>query len=156
MNQVAFSYLDQGMFMEAIQMDEEMLAMDPNFAAARWNLGIIHIRRGRLAEAIDELRQSVELSGRMPPILAVLAYAYAKSGDEANALAILVDLEDLRRSPTRGYASSVLIASVYEGLGQTEHAFGWLEQAFRQVSPNCKTPDVIRPMIIFRVTQTAV
>jgi TolB-like protein/Tfp pilus assembly protein PilF len=130
MNLVAFSYLDREMYAEAMQMDEEMLAMDPNFAAARWNLGVIHMRQGNFAEAIGELTQSVERSGRMPPTLAVLAYAYAKSGDEANALAILAELEGLRGSPTRSYASPVLIAYVYAGLGKTEDAFIWLEQAF--------------------------
>jgi adenylate cyclase len=129
MNLVAFSYLGQGMYAEAMQMDEEMLAMDPNFSPAHWNRGIVHLRQGHAGEAIAELTQAVELSGRIPPTLAVLAYAYAKSGDAANALAILAELEGLRGSPTRGYASPVLIAYVYAGLGKTDDAFIWLEQA---------------------------
>ena len=132
MNLVAFTYFDQEMFAEAIQMDEEMLAMNPGFAAAHWNLGIIHMLHGRFKEAIEELSQSVEYSGEMPPTLAIQAYAYAKSGDEANALSILAGLESRRESPDRGYASPVLIAYVYEGLGKTEDAFNWLEKAFME------------------------
>jgi hypothetical protein len=63
----------------------------------------------------------------MVPALAIQAFAYAKSGDEKNALAILAELESRRQSPGRGYASPVLIACVYEGLGQTEDALKWLE-----------------------------
>jgi len=129
MNLVAFTYLDQGMYSEAIQMDEEMLAMNPNFGPAHWNLGLVHMLNGRYQQALGELRLSVEQSGRMPPTLAVMAYAYAKSGDEASALVILAELESMRESPTRGYASPVQIASVYEGLGKTEEALNWLEQA---------------------------
>jgi len=132
MNLVAFAYLDQEMFAEAIQMDEEMLAMNPGFAAAHWNLGIIHMLHGRFEEAIEELGQSVEYSGGIPPTLAIQAYAYAKSGDEANALSILAELESRRESPGSSYASAVLIAYVYEGLGKTEDAFNWLEKAFME------------------------
>ena len=132
MNLVAFTYLGQGMFAEAIQMDEEILAMNPGFAAAHWNLGIIHMLHGRFEESIEELSQSVEYSGGMPPTLAMQAYAYAKLGDEANALAILAVLESRRDSPGHGYAPPVLIAYVYEGLGRTEDALEWLEKAITE------------------------
>ena len=132
MNLVAFTYVDQQMFAEAIQMDEEMLAMDPSFAAAYWNLGIIHILQGRFEQAIDKLSQAVEYSGGMPSTLAMQAYAYAKSGDEARALEILAELENRRETPGRGYISPVLIAYVYEGLSKTEDAFNWLETAINE------------------------
>jgi adenylate cyclase len=129
MNLVAFAYLDQGKFAEATQMDEEMLAMDPNFAAAHWNRGVIHILQGQFDEALEDLGQAVEYSGGMPSTLAVQAHAYARSGDEANALAVLTGLLDRRESPGPGYVSPLQIAYVYEGLGRTEDALAWLEQA---------------------------
>lgn len=132
MNLVAFTYLNQGMFAEAIQMDQEILAMDPGFAAAHWNLGVIHMLHGRFEEAIEELDQSVEYSGGMPPTLAIQAYTHTRSGDEATALAILAELEVRRKSPERGYVSPMLIASVYEGLGRTDEALNWLEQAITE------------------------
>lgn len=129
MNLVAFRYLDQKMFTEAIEMDKEMFALDPNFGPAHWNLGIVRMLSGRYGEALGELSLAVEYSGRLPPTLAVLAHAYAKSGDEANALTLLAELESLRESPGRGYGSPLLIAYVYEGLGKTEEALNWLERA---------------------------
>ncbi|MFC1720344.1 FlgO family outer membrane protein [Pseudomonadota bacterium] len=132
MNLVAFTYVGQGLFAEAIQMDQEMLAMDPGFAAAHWNLGVIHMLNGRFEEAIEELGQSVQYSGGMASTLAIQAYAYAKSGDETAALAILAELEGRRASPNHGYVSPVLIACVYEGLGRTDKALNWLEQAITE------------------------
>jgi serine/threonine-protein kinase len=132
MNLVAFNYLNQHMFTEAIQMDEEMIAMDSNFAAAHWNLGIIHTLQGRFEQAIDELTQAVEFSGGIPSALAMQAYAYVKSGDEASALEILAELKSRRETPNRGYVSPVLIAHVYAGLGKTEDALNWLEKAIME------------------------
>jgi TolB-like protein/Tfp pilus assembly protein PilF len=129
MNSVAFKYLMQGMYSKALQMDEKMVSMDPNFVAAYWNRGIIHILHGRFEEAIDSLEPAVELSGRMPPALAALAYAYAKSGDERPAVAILDELKGLAGHPGRGYAPPLFIAYVYEGLGRAEDALGWLDKA---------------------------
>jgi len=68
----------------------------------------------------------------MPSPLAIQAYAYAKSGDEAKALEILAGLEARRETPGRGYVSPVLIACVYQGLGRTDEALIWLEQAITE------------------------
>jgi adenylate cyclase len=132
MNSVAFKYLTRGMYAEAEKMAEKMIAMDPGFTAAYWNLGIIQMLRGRYEAAIDYLTQSVERSGHLPPSLAMLAYAYAKSGDERKALAILEELKSLREQPGPGYAPPLLIAYVYEGLGRVGDALDWLDKAVEE------------------------
>jgi len=129
MNLVAFTYLDRQMFAEAIRMDEEMIAMDSTFAAAHWNLGIIHTLHERYEQAEAALAKAVEYSGGLPSSLAMQAYACARSGDDARALEILAELESRKDSAARGYVAPVLIAHVYEGLGNTEAAINWLEQA---------------------------
>jgi TolB-like protein/Tfp pilus assembly protein PilF len=129
MNLVAFAYLDQGMFDQALGMDEEMLAMDPDFAAAHWNRGVIHMLNGRFAEALEDLGQAAEYSDGMPSTLAAQAHALARTGNEAEALAIVTELESRGDSPGRGYASPVLIAYAYEGLGKKEEVFNWLNRA---------------------------
>jgi serine/threonine-protein kinase len=132
MNLVAFRYLDLQRYADAIRMDEEMIALNPQFSAAYWNLGIVRMLQGNFEEAIAGFTRSVEYSGRMPPTLAFLAYAFARSGDEESASAILAELEALRESPEKGYASPLLIAMVCEGLGRKEDALDWLDQAVRE------------------------
>jgi len=129
MNLVAFIYFSQDMFAEAIRMDEEIIAMDPTFAPAHWNLGIIQTLQGRYDQAADALAKSVEYSGGLSSTLAMQAYALGKSGDEAGALEVLAELLSYRESRDRGYVAPVLIAHVYEGLGKTEDAIEWLEKA---------------------------
>ena len=132
MNSVAFKYLVRGMYAEAIRMDEEMIAMDPNFAAAYWNLGVIHMLHGRFDIAINKFSSAAERSGGMPPSVALLAYAYAKSGDTTKAMAILEGLMNLRKDPQTGYAPPFLVAYIHEGLGNTDAALDWLELAMEE------------------------
>jgi len=113
-------------------MDQEMLAMEPNFPAAHWNRGVIHMLHGQYEEALEDLALAVEYSGGMPSTLAIQAHALAKTGKESEALAIVVELEGRRGSTGRGYASPTLIAYVYEGLGRIEDALDWLEQAVEE------------------------
>jgi hypothetical protein len=65
----------------------------------------------------------------MPSTLAAQAHALARTGNEAEALAIVAELESRGKSPGRGYASPVLIAYAYEGLGKKEEVFNWLNRA---------------------------
>jgi len=53
---------------------------------------------------------------RYGPTLAILAHAHAKSGDQESALAILAELEELRESPDRGYASPAVTAALMKGI----------------------------------------
>jgi adenylate cyclase len=132
MSAVAFNYFSRGMFEEAIEMDKEMLALDPGFAAAHFNLGLVHMFNQRFEAAIGEFTVSVELSGEMPSMLGALAYTYAKSGDVPQALIILEKLKSLREQSPHGYSPAFQIAYVYEGLGRTEDALDWLDKAFEE------------------------
>ena len=60
---------------------------------------------------------------------ALLAYTYAKSGQNGKATEILKDLQ--RSSKTR-YVSPYLVAIIYTGLGQKERALAQLERAFQE------------------------
>jgi adenylate cyclase len=132
MNRIAFTYFTQGMFEEAIRMDEEMLALNPEFAPAHWNLGIVDIALGRYQQAIESLGRSVEYSDGIPSTLAAQAHALARAGDRAQARAILAQLEHGSGHTGRGYAPPLLIAYVHEGLGDTEETFAWLERAISE------------------------
>ena len=68
----------------------------------------------------------------MPPSVALLAYAYAKSGDTTKAMAILEGLMNLRKDPQTGYAPPFLVAYIHEGLGNTDAALDWLELAMEE------------------------
>ena len=55
--------------------------------------GLVSLDAGRLADAVDAFRRSVELSGGLPPMLGGLGLALAKSGDVPGARALLEGIE---------------------------------------------------------------
>ncbi len=81
---------------------------------------------GRHDEAIANLEQAVDLSGGTTLTRASLAHGLALGGRDAEARALLAIL--IEQSSTR-YVSPFLVALVWIGLGERDHAFEWLEKA---------------------------
>ncbi|MEE8550276.1 MAG: hypothetical protein V3T08_03375, partial [Gemmatimonadota bacterium] len=79
-------------------------------------------------EAIAAYRRAFELSdgflGR-----AELGHVYGAMGRRAEALEMLEELEEEAKV---GYVAPVQFAIVHAGLGNTDSAFVWLEEAYRQ------------------------
>lgn len=132
---VAMRHFSLGNLEEAKKTADRMVELDPDFAPAHWVMGLVNMVDGRYETAIEELTQSVELSGGIPSTLAALAYANAKSGNTSQALELLEQLKSLGGLPQRGPAPALQIAYVYEGLGRNEDALDWLDQAFEQRDP---------------------
>ncbi len=103
-----------------------MLRADPAFAGARVTLGRVYVEQGRLAEAVGEFQQAVELRGRNALDVAYLAYAYAVAGQESEAQRLLVELEGRSR---REHVPPTVLAMVHMGLGEDERAFDHLDRA---------------------------
>jgi hypothetical protein len=78
------------------------------------------------AEAIAAFRQAAALNG--PRDSAQLAYAYAVTGERAEAERVLRDL--LHGAPPGGGTLPHHIAMAYAGLGYRDAAFAWLERGY--------------------------
>ena len=104
------------------------LELDPNFAGALQELGFALEDQSRFEEAIAAYRRAFELSdgflGR-----AELGHVYGAMGRRAEALEMLEELEEEAKV---GYVAPVQFAIVHAGLGNTDSAFVWLEEAYRQ------------------------
>ncbi len=111
---------------EAVTQLQQVLRADPAFAGARVTLGRVYVEQGRLAEAVGEFQQAVELRGRNALDVAYLAYAYAVAGQESEAQRLLVELEGRSR---REHVPPTVLAMVHMGLGQDERAFDHLDRA---------------------------
>jgi serine/threonine-protein kinase len=90
-------------------------------------LGFLRERQGRLEEAILSWQKAVQYSDRLPTFLAVLGYGYGKSGQTDKAHEILKELELKSRN---GHVAAMDISKVYAGLGDTDRAFAFLEEAY--------------------------
>ena len=108
-----------------------MLDGTPEFAAARWTLGLAELERGRHEEAIDHLRQTVRLTAENPARLAELGYAYGRAGRAEDAARVLAQLEGLAH---RRRVSSADLALVELGLGHRDAALDLLDKAYSERS----------------------
>ena len=101
------------------------IEMDPNFGTARSYLGLVYEALGEHEQAIAQLERARELMD-LPMVLANLAHAYAVSGRQREARALLAELE---AATTSRFLSPFFAAAVYAGLGQADRAFEYLDTA---------------------------
>jgi tetratricopeptide (TPR) repeat protein len=114
---------------EAIEEYRKALEMDPNFFWTHYLLGLAYAQQARFLPAIEQFRRAVSLSEGTTKVLGPLGHAYAMSGQRAEALRLLDQLEELAGQK---YVSSYAIALIHVGLGEKERALERLRQAYRE------------------------
>jgi tetratricopeptide (TPR) repeat protein len=124
---LATQYRSTGRYDRAIEQLRTVLELDPNFALAHQGLGKTYERMGLWKLAIDEFQNSDALAHDSES-LASLGHAYGASGDRAAALKIT---EQLSQRPPGNYVSPYDMAAVFAGLGDSDKAFAYLDQAYR-------------------------
>ncbi len=116
---------------EAIHELRSVLEVNPDDPLALWDLGTALIDKNQPRDAIPVLEKDLPLSNRSPGVIGALIRAYALAGRRNEALRLLAELQG------RGKAGSVpasAFVNAYLGLGETDQAFAWLEQAYREHS----------------------
>ena len=126
---VAIYYLNARQYDQAIELFRKALEMDPNYAWAHTNLGRASVQKEVYKEAIAELENGLALNPQLrPKFEASLAYAYAVSGNKAEAQKILAELKERAKE---NYVAPDYFAIIYTGLGEKDRAFEWLEKAYK-------------------------
>lgn len=103
-----------------------LLEAYPEFSFGRFFLGQTQIERGRFDEAMREMERARESTGSSPEMVAMLAYARARSGDPCGTQPVLRELSDLSK---KRYVSPSLCGIVLLGMGDHESALDRLEEA---------------------------
>jgi Flp pilus assembly protein TadD len=98
---------------------------DRNFGAGHLFLQNTWVQTGRFAEALTELR---ETNSDTVEAKAVSGYAYAASGQRAQATRVL--LNELLELSWHQYVPRYHIAMIYAGLDDRNQALAWLEKAY--------------------------
>jgi TolB-like protein/Tfp pilus assembly protein PilF len=128
---VAWILFQSHRFDEAVRELQSELAVQPDDYRALSSLGFVLAASDRAGDAVSPLEKSIALSGGGPAATGVLIRAYARSGRRAEALRLLADLEHRRAA---GYVPAAAFVNAYLGLGDTDAAFHWLEQAYAEQS----------------------
>lgn len=125
--ELARIYLLARQYDKAIEAGKKALEADPSYNALHAIVGRGYIHKGMYRLGIAELHKGVGAGRR--PNLAVLAWAYAESGNNSAAVKSLN--EAIGRQSQGEPISAVNIAAVYSALGDKDRAFAWLDRAER-------------------------
>ena len=136
-----YSYYEHN-YDDAIAKYKLTLQSDPDFWVARHYLALAYVQKGMYDEAIAELRKLIKApaSGPIPDQVieaeteaaASLGFAYGMAGKQAEARAILNQLEALSK---RRYVTGLYFANVYAGLKDNNKAIEYLNNAFEARHP---------------------
>jgi eukaryotic-like serine/threonine-protein kinase len=114
---------------EALARLQKILELNPNSWFPHMFASSAYIEKGMFAEAIAEARKASELNSFNSQPTAQLGYALAKSGKLSEARGML---EELLKRSAEHYVSPGNIALIYNGLGDRDKTFAWLERGFEQ------------------------
>jgi hypothetical protein len=107
------------------------MAVDPNFVLARTTVGTIAVERREVARARAAFDAAARLTTGVEEInaLAGAALVEARAGAPAQARGLLARAESLFIGrPRPSSHTAVFMAEAYAGLGDADHAVGWLER----------------------------
>ncbi len=117
---------------EALDKLQKTYELAPNFWLPHVITSSVYTEKEMYAEAIAEARKARELSPFQTVSISFEAYALTKSekNDEARNL-----LNELLKLSTTRFVPPFHIAQIYNGLGERDKTFEWLEKGYEQQDP---------------------
>jgi tetratricopeptide (TPR) repeat protein len=112
---------------EALQQLRTTVEAEPNFWLAHLYFARALEKKGELSAAIAELQKTRLIEGAPAEVISALGYAYAVSGNKAEAEKIILQLKEQSK---QFYVPPYGIATIYAGLGDKERAFEYLEKEY--------------------------
>ena len=91
-----------------------------------------YIDKQMFSEAAETARKSINVSGGNANALGLLGYSLGREGKTTEARAVL---DQMLKDSKEHYVSAVTIAFVFNGLGDREGTFTWLERAYQEHDP---------------------
>jgi adenylate cyclase len=117
---------------EAIQLARAELTEHPGLKDSLDTLGIALFQSGEHAEGLRILEERAAANPKSTFHQAMLGWAYGRAGETKKARGVLQRLTDMEKTRR---VSPFVLAWVYAGLDDREHAFAELEKAYEQRNP---------------------
>lgn len=126
--QAGWVFLFAGDADKVLEIGNKLLDMDPNFHGAYWQIGLVHLAKEMLDEALEAFQRSLSLAPS-PNLLSHVGAIYGDLGkiDEATRAADRL-IEMRKQQPVAAYH----IARVYGRMGDLDKAFEWLETSLQE------------------------
>jgi serine/threonine protein kinase/tetratricopeptide (TPR) repeat protein len=116
---------------DSINQLKKTLGLAPDFGYANMELGWNYAQMRMYPEAVEQCQRAVTLMPMEQVTLSGCGNVYALAGKRQDALMLLDRLKNLS---TRGYVDPYNVALIYDGLGDNDNVFKWLDRAFREHS----------------------
>ncbi|MBA3805071.1 MAG: tetratricopeptide repeat protein, partial [Acidobacteria bacterium] len=116
---------------EAIVQFEKTINLEPRYVDAYQYLGQAYEQKKMYTQAIATYQKGITQAERHPFLIAALGHVYARSGERDEAQQAL---DELREMSKHRYISPYLFAVVYDGLGDKDQTFAWLDNAVQDRS----------------------
>jgi serine/threonine protein kinase/Flp pilus assembly protein TadD len=126
---IAYNLLFLRQYERAIEQFNKTLELDQNFVIALAGICEANVMKGSYGDAIETCTKARAIGGDDPFVLGALGYTYARSGRRDDASMVL---DKLLQLSDKGSPVSFFVALVYEGLGEKERTFQWLEKGYQQ------------------------
>jgi TolB-like protein/DNA-binding winged helix-turn-helix (wHTH) protein/Tfp pilus assembly protein PilF len=120
-----------GHLQETVDEAKRTMEIEPQAALPYALLAVASADLGQKEQAIQAAQNALRLGGDSGSVIATAASALARAGEKARARQALNQALALEQ---KRYVCRFLIAGVYLGLEETDHAYASLEKAFRQRS----------------------
>jgi adenylate cyclase len=130
---LAYVHLIFGRYDEAERLLREQLANGPVTPLVHSGLADTLSRAGRLDEAVTEIEECLEQSGRLITFLAVASGIYAMKGDIDKAQGLLAELQEHAHHTA---VPEFFLAVAHAGLGDKDEAFACLQRAVENRDSN--------------------
>jgi tetratricopeptide (TPR) repeat protein len=110
----------------AIEQAKKTLDVDPDSAVTHAVLAIIYQDQQKYEQSITESKTALHLGGAPGEMRGLMGYAYAASGNRAEAENMIAELNRLLPGHTH---AALDLAVVFSALGEKESTLHWLEKA---------------------------
>jgi tetratricopeptide (TPR) repeat protein len=111
---------------EARKESLKLSELDPSFARAHYELGLVLEEEGKLDEAIAEFKNGLKMLPDNVAALTALGHAQGRAGKRADAEKAI---ERLRELSKQQYVSPFQTAVIYAGMDERKLAIEWLEKS---------------------------
>jgi TolB-like protein/DNA-binding winged helix-turn-helix (wHTH) protein len=138
---LGWGYLSSRRYDDSIGAFQKALALNPMDANAWESLGHAYVAKKMYPEALRAYARVAALANGSDVV--DRAYVYGKAGQRDKALKALEEVKQLWK---RGKMPPGALAFIYEGLGDKDQTFQWLEKAFEERDPNWFPMIKVSPM----------
>ncbi len=127
---LGIALLDGHRYDEALHQLRTTVEAEPDYWLAHLYFARALEKKGELSAAIAELKKTTLIEGAPAEVISALGYAYAVSGNKAEAEKIILQLKEQSEQSKQFYVPAYGIATIYAGLGDKERAFAYLEKEY--------------------------